>query len=60
MGRLKLNATWAEVGGRSRADGAGRVRLRLGNWTMASILLHNLAVPVEEGVMVWPPDGKRP
>jgi hypothetical protein len=32
----------------------------LGNWTMASILLRNLAVLVEEGVMVWPPDGKRP
>jgi len=29
----------------------------MGNWTMFSMLLRNLRVPVEDGVMVWPPDG---
>ena len=29
----------------------------MGNWTMFSMLLRNLKIPVEDGVAVWPPDG---
>ena len=31
-----------------------------GNWTMFSILLRNLKIPVEDGVASWPPDGAVP
>jgi hypothetical protein len=31
-----------------------------GSRPMFSILLQNLRIPVEDGVMVWPPDGVRP
>lgn len=30
----------------------------MGNWTMFSMLLRNLRIPVEDGVAIWPPDGK--
>ena len=32
----------------------------MGNWTMFSILLRNLKIPVEDGVAIWPPDGLVP
>ena len=32
----------------------------IANWIMFSMLLRSLEIPVEEGVMAWPPDGKRP
>lgn len=32
----------------------------IANWTMFSIILRSLEIPVEDGVMVWPPDGQRP
>jgi alkylhydroperoxidase family enzyme len=32
----------------------------IANWTMFSIILRSLEIPVEDGVMSWPPDGKRP
>ncbi len=41
---------------------AERVELvvAIGNWTLFSQLLQSLAVPLEEGVEPWPPDGKSP
>ncbi len=32
----------------------------IANWTMFSIILRSLEIPIEDGVMAWPPDGKRP
>lgn len=32
----------------------------LANWIMFSNLLRSLEIPVEDGVMSWPPDGKTP
>jgi len=32
----------------------------IANWIMFSNILRSLEIPVEDGVMVWPPDGKRP
>jgi hypothetical protein len=32
----------------------------MGNWTLFSMLLRNLRIPLEDGVTGWPPDGKRP
>jgi alkylhydroperoxidase family enzyme len=32
----------------------------IGNWVMFSQLLRSLSVPLEEGVVAWPPDGKSP
>ena len=53
------DATWAEVV-KAIPDPARQVEfvVAMGNWTMFSMLLRNLRIPVEEGVMVWPPDGR--
>lgn len=32
----------------------------IGAWRMVSSTLHSLAVPLEDGVQSWPPDGQRP
>ncbi len=32
----------------------------IANWTMFSIILRSLEIPVEDGVMSWPPDGQTP
>jgi alkylhydroperoxidase family enzyme len=32
----------------------------IGVWRMVSLLLRSLAVPLEDGVVSWPPDGKGP
>lgn len=32
----------------------------IGSWTMMSEILRGLAVPLEDGVAPWPPDGKAP
>jgi alkylhydroperoxidase family enzyme len=52
---------WAEVC-RHVTDPAHQVEfvVALGNWTLFSILLRNLRVPLEDGVMPWPPDGAKP
>ena len=44
------------------ATEAERVELviAIGNWTLFSQLLQSLAVPLEEGLNAWPPDGKAP
>ena len=60
-GKAISDATWAEVV-KYIPEPAQQVEfvVAMGNWTMFSILLRNLRIPVEDGVMVWPPDGARP
>src|SRR6202790_3494424 len=57
-GKTIFDATWSEVT-RHITDPAQQVEfvVAMGNWTMFSILLRNLKIPVEDGVAVWPPDG---
>ena len=52
------DATWAAVA-EAIPDPAQQVEfvVAMGNWTMFSMLLRNLRVPIEDGVMIWPPDG---
>jgi alkylhydroperoxidase family enzyme len=58
-GKAIADATWAEVT-KHVTDPARQVEfvVAMGNWTMFSMLLRNLKIPLEEGVMAWPPDGK--
>jgi len=60
-GKTISDATWAQVT-KHVTDPGQQVEfvVAMANWTMFSILLRNLKIPVEDGVMVWPPDGKRP
>ena len=60
-GKTVSDAVWAEVT-KYITDPAEQVEfiVAMGNWTMFSMLLRNLRIPVEDGVMVWPPDGARP
>lgn len=60
-GKAISDATWAEVT-KHITDTAEQVEfvVALGNWTLFSILLRNLGIPLEDGVASWPPDGKRP
>ena len=55
------DATWAEVT-KHIADPAQQVEfvVAMGNWTMFSMLLRNLKIPLEDGVAAWPPDGLVP
>jgi alkylhydroperoxidase family enzyme len=57
-GKTISDATWAEVT-KHITDPGQQVEfvVAMGNWTMFSILLRNLKIPVEDGVAVWPPDG---
>jgi alkylhydroperoxidase family enzyme len=57
-GHAISDPTWAAVV-RAIPDPAHQVEfvVAMGNWTMFSMLLRNLKVPVEDGVMIWPPDG---
>ena len=32
----------------------------IGAWRMVSSILHSLAVPLEDGIDSWPPDGQAP
>ena len=53
------DATWADVV-KAIPVPAQQVEfvVAMGNWTMFSMLLRNLRIPVEDGVAIWPPDGK--
>ncbi len=58
-GRTIADATWAEVTKYVTTPGEQvEFVVALGNWTLFSILLRNLKVPLEEGIVGWPPDGK--
>jgi len=55
------DATWAEC--RKHVPTAAEqveMVVAIANWTMFSMLLRALQIPIEDGVMSWPPDGKRP
>jgi alkylhydroperoxidase family enzyme len=56
-GKTISDATWTEVT-KYITDPGQQVEfvVAMGNWTMFSILLRNLKIPVEDGVAVWPPD----
>ena len=58
-GHAISDATWAEVV-KHVPDPAQQVEfvVAMGNWTMFSMLLRNLKIPLEEGVTAWPPDGQ--
>jgi len=60
-GKTLSDATWAEVV-KYIPDPAQQVEfvVALGNWTLFSILLRHLKIPVEDGVAIWPPDGLVP
>ncbi len=60
-GKTISDATWAECV-KHIPDPAQQVEfiVAMGNWTMFSILLRNLKIPVEDGVASWPPDGLIP
>jgi alkylhydroperoxidase family enzyme len=57
-GKAISDATWDEVT-KHITDPGQQVEfvVAMGNWTMFSMLLRNLKIPVEDGVAVWPPDG---
>ncbi len=57
-GKAISDVTWAEVT-KYITEPAQQVEfiVAMGNWTMFSMLLRNLKIPVEDGVAVWPPDG---
>jgi alkylhydroperoxidase family enzyme len=60
-GATIADATWAAVT-KHITDSAQQVEfvVAMGNWTMFSMLLRNLNIPLEDGVAVWPPDGMVP
>lgn len=54
-------ATWQQCCNYIKSE-AERVELVLaiGNWGLFSQLLKSLSIPLEDGVVAWPPDGKVP
>ena len=54
--------TWAVCERELGADSAVLVELvtAIGAWRMIASILHSLEVPLEEGVVSWPPDGDPP
>jgi alkylhydroperoxidase family enzyme len=60
FGKIK-DASWEECKKHVATD-AERVEMVvcIANWTMFSIILRSLEIPVEDRVMPWPPDGRTP
>jgi alkylhydroperoxidase family enzyme len=57
-GKAIGDATWIELTKYIAEPGQqAEFIVAMGNWTMFSMLLRNLKIPVEDGVAVWPPDG---
>jgi alkylhydroperoxidase family enzyme len=58
-GKSISDAAWAEVT-KHVTDPGQQVEfiIAMGNWMMFSLLFRNLRIPLAEGLMVWPPDGK--
>jgi alkylhydroperoxidase family enzyme len=55
------DATWAELAGKiSTHEELIELVVAIGNWSLFSQLLKSLKIPLEEGVVAWPPDGKAP
>jgi alkylhydroperoxidase family enzyme len=60
-GKTIGDETWSAIT-RHMTDPGLQVELvvDIANWVFASIVLRNLRIPLEDGVMAWPPDGARP
>lgn len=60
-GNTICDETWAEITRYVTTPGQ-RVELvvDIANWVFASIVLRNLKIPLEDGVVAWPPDGACP
>src|SRR5204862_6144167 len=58
-GKSISDAAWAEVA-KHVTDPGQQVEfiIAMGNWLMFSMLFRNLRIPLAEGLMVWPPDGR--
>ena len=55
------DATWAELAAKiSTHEELIELVVAIGNWSLFSQLLKSLKIPLEEGVVAWPPDGKAP
>jgi alkylhydroperoxidase family enzyme len=54
------NRTWPKLGKQLPADQLVELVIAIGNWNMFSQLLQSLAVPLEDGIEPWPPDGRAP
>ena len=52
--------TWSRCAKLLPADQQVELVIAIGNWIMFSQLLKSLAVPLEDGVAPWPPDGLVP
>ena len=60
-GNTIRDETWADITRHVTVPGQQvELVVDIGNWIFASILLRNLKIPLEAGVMPWPPDGVRP
>jgi alkylhydroperoxidase family enzyme len=55
-------ATWAACERELGSEPAVLIELAtaIGAWRMIASILHSLEVPLEDGVLSWPPDGRRP
>jgi len=55
-------ATWAACERELGSDSSVLIELvtAIGAWRMIASILHSLEVPLEDGVLSWPPDGRRP
>ncbi len=60
-GKTISDQTWTEITRHVTVPGQQvELVVDIANWVCASILLRSLKIPLEDGVMPWPPDGVRP
>ena len=60
-GGMISDATWAACAAHLKtAEERIELVVAIGNWTLFSQLLKSLKIPLEDGVVAWPPDGKKP
>ena len=57
---MASNRTWSRLAKQLPADQLVELVIAIGNWNMFSQLLQSLAVPLEDGIAPWPPDGRAP
>lgn len=54
------DATWRQLADAFTDDELVELVAVIANWSLFSTVLRSLEVPLEEGVVAWPPDGRRP
>ena len=60
-GGMISDATWTACAAHLKtAEERIELVVAIGNWTLFSQLLKSLKIPLEDGVVAWPPDGKKP